>query len=76
MLLTALPAQMLRSIAGLTATLTAAVAVNSAAAAAQAAAARAAEASALQPCLALTCRVARRQAGNIASRLANVIIIH
>lgn len=47
MLLTALPAQMLRSIAGLTATLTAAVAVNSAAAA------QAAEAAALQPCLAL-----------------------
>lgn len=67
MLLTALPAQMLRSIAGITATLTAAVAVNSAAAA---------KAAALQPCLALTCRVARRQAGNIASRLANVIIIH
>lgn len=74
MLLTALPAQMLRSIAGLTATFTAAVAVNSAAAAAQAA--RAAEAAALQPCLALTRRVARRQAGNIAARLANVIIIH
>lgn len=71
MLLTALPAQMLRSIAGLTATLTAAEAVNGAAAAAQSA-----EAAALQPCLALTCRVARRQAGNIASRLANVIIIH
>lgn len=47
MLLTALPAQMLRSIAGLTATLTAAVAVNSAAAA------QVAKAAALQPCLAL-----------------------
>lgn len=70
MLLTALPTQMLRSIAGLTATLTAAVAVNSAAAA------QAAEAAALQPCLALTRRVARRQAGNIAARFANVIIIH
>lgn len=70
MLLTALPAQMLRSIAGLTATLTAVVAVNSAAAA------QVAEAAALQPCLALTRRVARRQAGNIAARLANVIIIH